>query len=297
MRDLFFSSLAKAKSRKVRVTRLCRKFRVSRSSVYAQSKSRMRSRDEAAIQVIRPLFLKRRGRAGIRTLKMMVQAQYGLNFSRSRIARIKKKYGLITRIRKKNHHRKWIRKQQEHQTHPNHLNREFDCKRADQVYLTDMTELHYGKNLKAYLTVFKDLATREIVSSQLSRSMDVAPVTEALKIAIKRLCPEQRRSLMVHSDQGFQFTHSSFRKILEENQIKQSMSRKGNCLDNAPVESFFGHLKDQLDLESCNEFEEVKRHVNQEIRYYNHQRPQWNLKKMPPKIFRRHLNSLGSGLY
>ena len=86
------------------------------------------------------------------------------------------------------------------------------------------------------------------------------------------------------------FTHFSYRNKLERNRIIQSMSRRGNCLDNAPIESFFGHLKDLLDLTSCENINDVKKEVTKQINYYNHRRAQLGLKKMPPSEYRRHLN-------
>ncbi|MBC7691088.1 MAG: IS3 family transposase [Methylotenera sp.] len=198
----------------------------------------------------------------------------------------------MTQIRRKNRFRHFAKKQHEHRSLPNRLNREFNRTVPDEVYSTDITELHYGKNLKAYLAVFKDLATREIVSSELSRQPNVKFVNTALKNALRRLPVKKREKLMIHSDQGMHFTHLGYRKALEQNGVTQSMSRKGNCLDNAPVESFFGHLKDHLDLKRCQTFEELNNQVTREIKYYNCESPQWNLKKMPPKQYRRHLHIL-----
>ena len=106
---------------------------------------------------------------------------------------------------------------------------------------------------------------------------------------MKRLTPEKKKQLIIHSDQGFHFTHISYRLKLERNGITQSMSRKGNCIDNAPIESFFGHLKDLLELSNCRNIIEVEKEVTKQINYYNHRRPQLGIKKMPPSEYRRHL--------
>lgn len=90
----------------------------------------------------------------------------------------------------------------------------------------------------------------------------------------------------MHSDQGIHYTNSAYRKILETHQVHQSMSRKGNCLDNAPIESFFGHLKDELDLSICKTYEDVKNKVRSYISYYNKHRPQWGLKAKTPAEYR-----------
>lgn len=108
--------------------------------------------------------------------------------------------------------------------------------------------------------------------------------------ALKKLSEKELEELIVHSDQGFHFTHFSFRNKLDALGVTQSMSRKGNCLDNAPIESFFGLLKDHLELNKCKDLKDVTREVTKKMKYYNEKRPQLGLKKMPPTEYRRHLN-------
>ena len=97
---------------------------------------------------------------------------------------------------------------------------------------------------------------------------------------------------MIHSDQGHHFTHTSYRNKLKENGITQSMSRKGTCIDNSPIECFFGHLKDLIDVKDCKTFEELEKEVTNKINYYNHRRPQLNINKMTPSEYRKHLELL-----
>ena len=141
------------------------------------------------------------------------------------------------------------------------------------------------------MDIFKDLGTKEIVASEISKRIDLNLVNNALEKAMVKLSNKKRKQLMIHSDQGFHFTHVNYRKKLQDNGITQSMSRKGNCLDNAPVESFFGYLKDHIELKECDSFEKLKNKVTREIDYYNNERPMWDLKKMPPSLYRRHLES------
>lgn len=205
-----------------------------------------------------------------------------------KISRLKKKYGLITKIRRKNKYRQFAKKKLEHATCANLLDRNFQGLEADQVYSTDITTInHHGK--KAYVAVVKDLGTKEIVGKSVSQRIDITLTNTAMKKALARLTPAQHNRLMVHSDQGFHFTHFSFRNLLESLGITQSMSRKGNCLDNAPVESFFGLLKDHLELEGCKTIQDVEKEVTRAINYYNNERPQLGLNKMPPTEYRRHL--------
>jgi len=93
----------------------------------------------------------------------------------------------------------------------------------------------------------------------------------------------------MQSDQGFHYTHPSYSKQLQKLGCIQSMSRRGNCLDNAPTESFFGHLKDEIDTSECKTFEELEKYIDLHIHYYNNERPQWTKKKMTPVEYRNHL--------
>jgi transposase InsO family protein len=138
-----------------------------------------------------------------------------------------------------------------------------------------------------YVAAVKDLCTKEIVGKSISNRIDIKLTNSAIDKALKRLTTEEKQGLMVHSDQGFHFTHFSYREKLKKNGVTQSMSRKGNCIDNAPIESFFGHLKDLIDLEHCKKYEDVEKEVTKQINHYNHRRPQLGIKKMPPSEYRR----------
>ena len=274
------------------LSRISRYFAIPRSTLYRERTGRPGKRlllERDDLKRISEIFYEKKQRVGIRQLKMLIFKRYGAVMNLKKIARIKKKFGLFTVIRKKRPYFKFLKLRQEHRTFPNHLNRKFSGHAADEVYSTDITQLNYGSNQKAYLAVFKDLGTKEIISSNLSARLDTELVNQALEQAIKRLPYSKRAGLMIHSDQGFHFTHFSYRAKLAANGIKQSMSRKGNCIDNAPIESFFGYLKDHLESKSCRTLNELKSSVTKEIKYYNHSRPQWDLKKMPPKQYRRHL--------
>lgn len=273
----------------IRIVSLIENLKVSRSGYYRHFHSKKYHCDEADYELIKGVFEERKCRIGIRQIKMLLERRLSLNMNLKKIARIKRKYGLETLIRKKSKYRHFAKKQHEHRAFKNKLARRFRVKKPDNVYSTDITQMHYGSGQKVYLAAVKDLCTKEIVGYCVSQRADVKMATEALKQALNR--PRSSKKLMVHSDQGYHFTHYSFRKILRDSQVKQSMSRKGNCLDNAPIESLFGHLKDHLNLGSCKRFEEVKETVTREIDYYNNHRPQVGLKKMPPAEYRRHLES------
>jgi transposase InsO family protein len=247
----------------------------------------MKEREAKDLTVISNYFEKSNFKDGVRQLEMVILEKEKLVMNHKRIARIKQKFGLITKIRVANKYRRFAKKKHEHDTCPNLLDRNFKDLKADQVYSTDITTLKF-KGKKAYFAAVKDLETREIVGLSVSNRIDIKLTDTAMKKALVRLSPKKRAGLVVHSDQGFHFTHVSFRSLLEQNGVLQSMSRKGNCLDNAPIESFFGLIKDHLDLKNCSTIEEVENEVTKTVNYYNNERPQIALKKMPPSKYRRH---------
>lgn len=247
----------------------------------------MEDRDQEDLTLIKRYFDQSKQKDGIRQLAMVIEREEGVIFNKKKIARIKKKYGLVTQIRRKNKYRKFAKKKLEHETYPNLLDRNFKGLKADQVYVTDITTLKYQGH-RAYFAAVKDLGTKEIVGASVSHRIDIELTNSAMAEALKGLTINQKKKLVVHSDQGFHFTHFSFRSLLEKQGVTQSMSRKGNCLDNAPMESFFGLIKDHLELKTCKTISDVQKEVTKKVDYYNRKRPQVGLKKMPPVEYRRH---------
>ena len=279
-------SKAKKKYPSIRIRLLCKNAGFSKNAYYRPA-TKMAERDFEDLKILKKYHEKSKHKDGIRQLEMIIPREEGLVMNHKKIARLKRKYQLVTKIRVKNKYRYFAKKKQEHETCPNLLERNFKDLKADQVYSTDITTLKFNGK-KAYLAAVKDLETREIVGSSVSNRIDIKLTDTAIKKALDRLSQKQKNGLMVHSDQGYHFTHISFRSLLNENGVTQSMSRKGNCLDNAPIESFFGLIKDHLDLKSCKSVEDVEKEVTRAVDYYNCERPQVGLKKMPPTEYRRH---------
>lgn len=198
-------------------------------------------------------------------------------------------YGLKTVIRVKNPYRLMAKKNQEHRICKNILNRKFNPKRPHSVYSTDITYLYYKNGCKAFLSAIKDLATGEIIAYTVSQQITIDFVNKMFDKILKTTPKKDLNNLIIHSDQGFHYTHPVVRLRLKNLGIIQSMSRKGNCLDNAPIESFFGHLKDELDYKNCSTFKELKDKIDKYIYYYNNQRYQWSKNKMAPVEYRNHL--------
>ena len=178
---------------------------------------------------------------------------------------------------------------QEHRVVPNILKQEFKQGIPGKVLLTDITYLFYGKGQKAYLSAIKDGSTGELLAYHVSERMTIDLATDTLKKLKKNKHFKKAKDALIHSDQGVHYTHPDFQKAVKKLGLLQSMSRKGNCWDNAPQESFFGHFKDEASIKECTSLAELKREITQYMTYYNHYRYQWNLKKMTPVQYRNHL--------
>ncbi len=221
---------------------------------------------------------------------MNLKSEKDIIMNHKKISRIMKKYHLFVKIRSRNPYKVIAKKTQEHRTFENKLNREFNQSIPFKVFCTDITYLFYNRRL-AYLSVVKDVCSGEIVAWWLSNnlSMDIVIKTiESLKNN-NDLPLESLAKVMIHSDQGFHYTNPEYIKEIKDLNMIQSMSRKGNCIDNASVESFFGHFKDDVDYKECKIFTELNLLVGEYIEYYNNERYQWDLKKMTPVAYRNHL--------
>lgn len=236
---------------------------------------------------IKEIFVQGKGKYGWRNIKMRLEAM-----NHKKIKRIMRKYGLITKVRKKNPYKQMMKKNLEHRTFPNKLQREFHQIIPFKVFCTDITYIPF-QNRFAYLSVIKDIATGEIVAWNLSLSLEIVLVTDT----VRKMRLESYEDIMIHSDQGFHYTSPAYIEILKELKMVQSMSGKGKCIDNAPVESFFGHLKDELDCKSCKSFEDIRSKIAEYMQYYNNERKQWTKNKMTPVEYRNHLLSQKEGAW
>lgn len=221
---------------------------------------------------------------------MELQSKYKTIMNHKKIKRIKNKYGLITKIRKRNPYKDIMRKTNEHRTFDNVLDRNFKQFTPRKIFCSDITYLYYGYGQKAYLQAIKDVATKEIVSWELSNNLALEFVLKSID-NLKDIGILENQSI-IHSDQGAHYTSPEYIKKVKDLNLVQSMSRKGNCIDNAPIESFFGHLKDEAECRQSRTFNELNDIIVEYMDYYNNGRHQWNLKKMTPIQYRNHLLTL-----
>ena len=196
------------------------------------------------------------------------------------------KYGLVAKVRKKNPYKQIMKKRMEHSIFPNKLKREFRQPIPFKVFCTDITYIPFLQGF-AYVSVVKDIASGEVVAWNASLYLDMLLVTNTMKNMPSDLC----QGAMIHSDQGFHYTNSLYIKAVEGLDMIQSMSGKGKCIDNAPIESFFGHMKDELDYMSCTTFEDLHSKIKEYMQYYNCERKQWTRNQMTPIEYRNHLIS------
>ena len=269
---------------------------VSRSGYYkyfsAKSQS-LRDQHDNQDEVVRDTILKAynfKGRKkGARQIKMTLDGQFGIVYNLKRIRRIMKKYDIICPIRKANPYRRMMKATKEHTTLPNILNREFKQNIPGKVLLTDITYLFYGNGKKAYLSTIKDSSTNEILAYNVTDNLRLDIVTDTILKLKRNRKINLTKDAFIHSDQGVHYTSPTFQRLVKSCCLGQSMSKRGNCWDNAPQESFFGHFKDEAYIKSCETLEELKKEIRDYMSYYNSHRYQWNLKRMTPVQYRNHL--------
>jgi transposase InsO family protein len=202
-------------------------------------------------------------------------------FNHKRIYRLMRVIGLQSVIRKKK--KRYMKVTPQHVA-ANLLNREFTANKSNQKWLTDVTEFKYGNSQKAYLSAILDLHDKTIVAYVLGHSNNNPLVFTTLDIALKA---SPGASPMIHSDRGFQYTSFGFKSRLDTAGMTQSMSRVGKCIDNGPMEAFWGILKcEKYYLHRYHTFEDLARAIDEYINFYNTKRLQKKLNGLSPMEFK-----------
>ena len=208
-----------------------------------------------------------------------------IRMNHKKIRRLSRKYGLFCPIRKPSPYRKAMKEYESEAVAENILNRRFDDFNPREAFTTDITYLFYdGGKKRSYLSVLRDACTHEVMSHVLSWSMVEDFVLETINHFIANHQSEIPPDAIIHSDQGIHYKCILFRQLLKDRKLRQSMSRKANCWDNAPQESFFGHMKDEIGdrILECKTYDEVKAIIDDYMDYYNNERGQWKLAKLTP---------------
>lgn len=237
-------------------------------------------------KLIYKIFKDNRGRYGYRRITLEMRNQ-GYLINHKTVLKLMNQCGLKCMVRKKKYHsyRGTIGK-----TAPNVLQRDFSTTGFNQKWATDISEFNlFGQ--KIYISPIMDLHNQEIISCTISNSPNLAMVTQMLDEAFDVL--PNNVDLIVHSDQGWHYQHLTYQNMLKEKGITQSMSRKGNCLDNAVIENFFGILKSELlYLQEFESMEQFVLELKEYIDYYNNNRIKLKLKGMSPVKFRNHSSTI-----
>lgn len=239
--------------------------------------------------LIKEIFDGGKAKYGVRTIAMKLDER-NKHMNHKKVARIMRKRGLYARVRRKNPYKAIMKQSHEHRTCDNRLSRAFDQRVPYTVFCTDITYLPYNHRF-AYLSVIKDIATGEVVAWHLAEHLYMELVLITLE-KLKRDHAHTLREVLIHSDQGFHYTNPLYIDMVSDLSMVQSMSRKGNCIDNAPIESFFGHLKDEVSYGTTKTFNELYAMIEAYMEYYNGERRQWDKQKMTPIQYRDHLLSL-----
>lgn len=254
---------------------------MAKSVFYYREKARQKPDKHAPIkQLIKKIFHQHKGRYGYRRVAAELR-NLGHQIHPNTVLELMRKLGLKSAQRQK----KYVSyKGEVGTTAPNLLNRQFSADKPNQKWVTDITEFKVGDQ-KLYFSPIKDLFNGEIVAY----TMDTRPmfdlVTSMLKKAVRKLTKDDRP--LLHSDQGWQYRMDAYCKMLSNRDIVQSMSRKGNCYDNASMESFFAVLKEEcFHTQKFRSIDQLKKELVAYVRYYNHKRISGLLGGLSPVQFR-----------
>lgn len=256
---------------------------------YGTSEKRKQCRDEEDIEVIRQVVAYKGFEKGIRQVYMLLPKLTGQYFSIYRIRRLMNKYGIRTTIRRPSRNRKAMKELIARNKKANLLMRRFRMHRPNEVRLTDVTYLDYGDDLRAYGSATIDPVTGRLVCFVISENNDLKLAMDTLEAM--DAYPAKSGGIL-HSDQGILYMTDDFQAAVVERELNQSMSRRGNCWDNAPQESFFGHFKDECGYKECRTLEELRSKVDEYSVYYNHERGMWDKQRMTPVEFEKYLTEM-----
>jgi transposase InsO family protein len=255
--------------------------RLSRSTFYYQAKVQQAGDRYAALKArIGAIYERHKGRYGYRRITDELR-NTGAEVNHKTVQRLMQLLGLKSLVRPKKYR---SYRGQFNANVPNVLDRQFRADQPNQKWVTDVTEFNIRGD-KLYLSPVMDLYNGEIVAYETQRTPQLPLVSNMLKRALGKL--GDRQTPLLHSDQGWQYQMPAYRRQLAEHGLTQSMSRKGNCLDNASMESFFGTLKSEyFYLNKFDNIELLEAGLRQYIHYYNHERIKTKLKGLSPVQYR-----------
>jgi len=260
------------------VCRMCQFFEVSRSGYYAFVRRLGKlDRDAELADIIVAQRECTLHTYGYRRMWLWLERQ-GIHRNPKTVLRIMKKYGLLSEIRRR---RKWTQMGQQVHKYENLLNRDFHADRPNSKWVTDISYIHTKQGV-LYLSMIRDLYDNSIVAYKTGTQQTVNLVLDTIRLAMKEEKKKVAAELHLHSDQGFQYTSQAYFNLTQEYGITPSMSRRGNCYDNAMAENFFSILKTEcIYRHKPASFEEANDMIIRFIYFYNHERIQLKTGEAP----------------
>ena len=262
---------------KYSISTMCAFFEVSRSGYYDYVKRMDKpKRDETWAKAIAECQKSCRKTYGYRRVQVWLCKVRGIHLNHKTVLRVMNKYGLLSEIRRRKKYR-----QMGQQTHiyENKLNRDFRADKPNQKWVTDISCIHTAQGV-LYLSAIRDLFDNSIVAYKTGNEQTVNLVLNTVKTAKEK--ETVAAELQLHSDQGFQYTSHAYFNLIQEYNITPSMSRRGNCLDNAMAENFFSILKSEcINPQKIDSFAQARQLIDDYIWFYNHERIQLNTKLTP----------------
>ena len=278
------------------VKELCELAGVSRSGYYnwvrsERARETREQRDRADFEWILEAYRFRSYAKGARGIHMRL-LHMGVRMNVKKIRRLMRKYRLTCPIRKPNPYRRLQRSIRMGSTAENLVNREFESRGPRAILLTDITYIPLNGKF-CYLSTILDACTKQVLSYAVSESLEVDFVLEMVERLVQNYGTSLNKETVIHSDQGTHYTSLKFIQLVESRELRRSMSRRGNCWDNAPQESFFGHMKDELagEIPGWTSFADAKASIDRWMDYYNNDRCQWDLAKLSPNEYYHYITT------
>lgn len=276
---------------------LCAIAGVSRSGYYRwlaaeDSRKARQAQDKEDFVLILAAYNHRGYAKGARGIYMqLLHRKPAVVMNIKKIRRLMHKFSLICPIRKANPYRRMAKALRTNNVAPNLLNREFRAHGVRAVLLTDITYIPQKDGCFSYLSTILDAYTKQILAYTVSDSLEVDFVLETIYKLVENHSVSLQKETLIHSDQGCHYTSYKFIQLVKDVELRQSMSRKANCWDNAPQESLYGHMKDEIDLSGCQTHAQVSVLIDDWVDYYNNERYQWDLARLSPNEYYEYIRS------
>ena len=272
--EIKFSVIDRYKG-KYPINAMCLFFDVSRSGYYVYRSRKPNLKNEALVQMIRKCHEETDKTYGYRRVGLWLDRQ-GCHVNHKKVYRLMEKYGLLSEVRRR---RKYQQMQNQLHRYPNLLNRDFTASRPNEKWVTDISYVITPQGT-LYLSMIRDLFDNSIVAYKTGTEQSINLVMKTIHAARKK--EAAAAELQLHSDQGFQYTSQAYFALTREYGITPSMSRRGNCYDNAMAENFFGILKAEcLRRHKPQSIAQAKQLIDNFIYFYNHERIQLKTKLTP----------------